>query len=67
MGYYLRAFCLGPQVPELEEIQTWLREHGSAAVLDDPNHAVEQAHDGEGFYEGTGVILPLGGAASRGI
>jgi hypothetical protein len=46
MGYYVRAFCTGQQVPQLATIQHWLRKHGSAAVLDDPNHAVEMTHAG---------------------
>ena len=43
MGYYFRAFCTSATVPELSLIQTWLRDRDSAAILDDPNHAVEIA------------------------
>jgi len=43
MGYYVRAFCTSPKVPELAAIQRWLRERGSTAVLDEPTHAVEVA------------------------
>src|SRR5262245_57679752 len=41
MGYYVRAFCTGQQVPELTAIQLWLETHGSPAVLDDPDHAID--------------------------
>jgi hypothetical protein len=34
MGYYLRAFCTNPDLPRLRDIQTWLLDHGSAAVLE---------------------------------
>ena len=47
MGYYVRAFCTNPKVPDLATIQTWLREHKSSAVIDDPNHAVEVAKAGK--------------------
>jgi hypothetical protein len=43
MGYYVRAFCTSSQVPELQETQTWLQKRGSVALIDEPNHAVEQA------------------------
>jgi hypothetical protein len=46
MGYYVRAFCTGPQAPELAAIQRWLQERGSAAILDEPTHAVEAARTG---------------------
>jgi len=46
MGYYVRASCTDPQVPQLAAIQQWLRERSSAAVLDEPNHAVEAARAG---------------------
>jgi hypothetical protein len=46
MGYYVRAFCTAPKVPDLATIQIWLRERGSAAVIDDPDHAVEAAQAG---------------------
>ena len=47
MGYYVRAFCTNPAVPDLASIQAWLRERKSAAVIDDPNHAVEASQRGE--------------------
>ncbi len=47
MGYYIRAFCTNPKVPDLASIQTWLRERESAAIIDEPNHAVEAAQAGE--------------------
>ena len=47
MGYYVRAFCTNPKVPDLASIQTWLRERESVAIIDEPNHAVESAQAGE--------------------
>ena len=47
MGYYVRAFCTNPKVPDLTSIQAWLRQRQSAAIIDDPNHAVEAAQAGE--------------------
>lgn len=46
MSYYVRAFCTASEVPDLATIQSWLRERGAAAVIDDPNHAVEAAQAG---------------------
>lgn len=47
MGYYVRAFCTAPQVPDLASIQAWLRGHNSSAIIDEANHSVEAAHAGE--------------------
>src|SRR5262245_28962098 len=47
MGYYVRAFCNHSNIQDLHTIQAWLRAHGSPAVIDDPNHAVEAAEAGE--------------------
>jgi hypothetical protein len=47
MGYYVRAFCSNSKIPNLADIQAWLRERGSNAVLDETNHAVESARAGE--------------------
>jgi hypothetical protein len=46
LGYYVRAFCTQPDLPPLAEIQAWLRERGSNAVLYEPDHAVEAAQAG---------------------
>ena len=46
MGYYVRAFCTASKVPDLAAIQSWLRERGSAAVIDGPDRAVEAAQQG---------------------
>jgi hypothetical protein len=43
MGYYVRVFCASAEVPELAAIQTWLRDRGSKALLDDPDHALHAA------------------------
>jgi hypothetical protein len=45
MGYYIRAFCTAQHPPRLADIQGWLRERGSRAVLDDPDHAVMASRD----------------------
>jgi hypothetical protein len=47
MNYYARAFCTNPKVPDLSSVQLWLRECGSAAIIDDPDHAIEAAEAGE--------------------
>ena len=47
MGYYVRAFCTNPKVPDLASIQTWLRERESVAIIDEPNHGVEATQAGE--------------------
>jgi hypothetical protein len=47
MNYYVRVFCTNVEVPDLASIQTWLRESGSVAVIDEPDHAIEAAEAGE--------------------
>jgi len=47
MNYYVRVFCTSTEIPDLASIQGWLRESGSAALIDEPDHAIEAAEAGE--------------------
>jgi hypothetical protein len=47
MNYYVRVFCINAEVPDLASIQAWLGESGSAALIDEPDHAIEAAEAGE--------------------
>jgi len=52
LNYYVRAFCSHAAVPELAKVQAWLRECGSPAMIDDPDHAI-------GSAEGTEARSPV--------
>jgi len=47
MSYYVRVFCTNAEIPDLANIQAWLRASNSAAVIDEPDHAIEAAEAGE--------------------
>ena len=57
MGYYVRAFCTSPAVPDLASIQTWLRAHKSAAVIDDPGDTSDWEHAEISYRAGKLPIL----------
>lgn len=47
MGYYIRAFCTAPAIPDIPTIQAWLQQRNSPATLDLSVETIKAAHTGE--------------------